>query len=1434
MLSAHPLRFERNSDSTSGGGFVARARNYDILIDKGRVAIQGDRASDRKSIVQMKLWGSDGNATMDTADPLPGTSSYLIGNDPSRWRIGVPSFGRVLVRNPWAGVTLAYYGTDGRLEYDIEIAPFARIEQIRFAFEGIEDLRIAPDGALELSTSSGLLRQHAPSAYQLSGATRIPVVASYYRTGHRKIGIRLGAHDPKSSVIVDPVLSYSTFLGPTSGPHDGTLVSSPGYRVAVDSLGSAYIFGNTSSPLFPGAGGSVSGTLHGSSDLYVAKLSPDGSTLLWATYLGGNGLDEFGGIAVDTAGRVYLCGTTSSTDFPTTVGGFLQSPSIPFYNQAFVTVLNSSGTGLVYSSYLGGGGERAYAIAVGPNSVAYLTGYTTSPDFPVTTGAYLRAASYQNAFLVKVDPALSGAASLTYSSLLSQNGSNVGYSVAVDAAGMAYVTGTAGTAFPTTANAYRQVIRGYGDIFALKLDPSQAGSAALLYSTLLGGSSSNQMPCCIAVDSGGKMYVGGFTASYDFPTTPGAYQNTMPGGEQSFVAKFDPTLSGSASLLYSTFVGPTHGWNSMVVDANGSAYVAGTTTGAFPTTADAFQRNFGGGSFDGYLGKLSPQGNFLIYGTYLGGSDEDDINGMALAPGNDVIVTGFTHSTNFPLVGPVVNTIPQGVYYMGFVTRIADRDAHCTYSISPPAQSLGAQSGTGSVIVTTGLGCGWSAASNSNWIGITAGAAGSGNGTVSFATVDNDSPGARTGTLTIAGQTFTVSQAGAVCDYAMSPGRAMFTREGGQGVVNVGTLAHCPSVPSYSDPWIIQAGAWIGIGGGSLPYAISPNPTASTRTGSIQVGNAALTVTQAASNCTYSLGTAGVLISSAGGPVSIDIHTTQPACPWLARTLDTDWVSLEPTFGNGTTTLSFNIAANPVPWSSRSATVQVMDQTFTINQLGRPLLSIGSQHSDAFAAGQNGATYTVTVSNAGGAGPTSGTVTATEIVPSGMTLVSMAGNGWTCPGTAANNCMRSDALNGGASYLPITVTVNVAANAASPQVNSVSVSGGGSATATATDSTTIIGPALRFVPLTPCRIADTRNVTGPFGGPNLAAGVSRDFNPTASACGIPANALAYSLNVTVVPLAALGFFSVWPAGQPQAVVSTLNSFDGRIKANAAIVPAGPNGALTMFATDPAHLIVDINGYFVPASGAQNLAFYPVTPCRIADTRNSTGTFGGPTLAGGVARAFPVPSSSCGIPAGAQAYALNMTVIPTGPLGFLATWPSGSPQPLVSTLNALTGAVTSNAAIVPAGVNGGISVYASDTTSLIIDINGYFAQPGTGSLDFYTTTPCRVLDTRNAAGPLGGPMMGPGQARSFTVPSSACGIPAGAKAYSLNATVVPPAPLSFLTLWGSGGMPLVSTLNSFDATVVANAALVPAGAGGEVTAYTTNLSHLLLDINGYFR
>jgi hypothetical protein len=369
---------------------------------------------------------------------------------------------------------------------------------------------------------------------------------------------------------------------------------------------------------------------------------------------------------------------------------------------------------------------------------------------------------------------------------------------------------------------------------------------------------------------------------------------------------------------------------------------------------------------------------------------------------------------------------------------------------------------------------------------------------------------------------------------------------------------------------------------------------------------------------------------------------------------------------------------------------------------------------------------------------------------------------------------------------------------------------------------------LSFVPVTPCRVVDTRNPIGPFGGPFISGGSSRGFAVPSSSCGIPANAQAYSINSTVVPKAGLGFLTMFPCAQSQPLVSTLNSIDGRVKAAASIVPAGVNGGVCAFATNDTDLVIDINGYFVPSATPNALAFYPVTPCRLVDTRGPTGALGGPSLIAGAARTFPVLSSTCNLPGTAQAYSLNYTSVPRlGGLGFLTTWPAGQSQPLVSTLNAPTGAVTANGAIVPAGTNGGVSVFVSNDSDLVIDVNGYFAPPGVGGLSFFTQSPCRVLDTRNSGGtPFNG-------TASVNVAAGGCGTPASAQSYVLNATVVPPAGLGFLTLWPQGAaQPLVSTLNAIDGAITSNMAIIPT-TNGSISAFAANPTHLILDISGYF-
>ena len=375
-------------------------------------------------------------------------------------------------------------------------------------------------------------------------------------------------------------------------------------------------------------------------------------------------------------------------------------------------------------------------------------------------------------------------------------------------------------------------------------------------------------------------------------------------------------------------------------------------------------------------------------------------------------------------------------------------------------------------------------------------------------------------------------------------------------------------------------------------------------------------------------------------------------------------------------------------------------------------------------------------------------------------------------------------------------------------------------------------PQLQLVPVLPCRLVDTRPQNG--GSGPILGGTFQSFPiPQEGNCNIPTTAAAYSLNVSVVPSGPLGYLTVWPTGESRPGVATLNSLDGRIKANAAIVPAGTNGAISVYATNTTNVILDINGYFAPASPPSTFAFYPLTPCRVADTRkaNFPSGLGAPYLPGQQERDFPIlNATSCNIPSSAIAYSLNFSVVPHGPLGYMTVWPTGLPRPLVSTLNDIPGQIIANAAIVVAGTTGDVSVYPSSDTDLVIDINGYFALPGTGGLSLYTLTPCRVIDTRKIGNgqPFSGNLTPP-----VDVTASPCGVPGAAQAYVLNATVVPTGALGYLTLWPDGEpKPLVSTLNALDGSITNNMAIVPS-TNGKVDAYASGITQLSLDISSYF-
>lgn len=451
------------------------------------------------------------------------------------------------------------------------------------------------------------------------------------------------------------------------------------------------------------------------------------------------------------------------------------------------------------------------------------------------------------------------------------------------------------------------------------------------------------------------------------------------------------------------------------------------------------------------------------------------------------------------------------------------------------------------------------------------------------------------------------------------------------------------------------------------------------------------------------------------------------------------------------------------------------------------------------------------------------TITA-SITPAGPTTGTV---GFTSNGVAISGCTAVTLSSGTAQCVTSSLAVGTDALVAT-------YSGDGNYAGSNGSVTQIVNPvpeALQFVTLTPCRVVDTRNADGTFGGPPIQGSTARSFPLAQSGnpCGIPSNAVAYSLNVTVITTTGhLGYLTIWPTGEGQPSVSTMNSPDGRTKANAAIIPAGTSsGSVSVFVTDTTNVLLDIDGYFAP-SGSQTLAFYPLTPCRVVDTRNANGPLGGPFLAGGAERDFPVLQSNCSLPNTAAAYSFNFTVLPKGPrVGYLTVWPAGSPRPQVSTLNDPTGTNVANAALVPAGTQGEIAAYVTDNTDLLIDVDGYFALPGTGGLSFYALTPCRVIDTRNGGGPsFSGEL-------TVNVVDSPCGPPASAEGYVFNATAIPDGSLSFLTLWpDSEPQPTVSTLNAKDGAITSNMALVP-NVNGKTDAWAQGSTQLILDISGYF-
>jgi hypothetical protein len=704
-----PLVFEANGGQTAPQvTFLSRGLGHTLfltpteavlVLSKREAPSKGTFESSSKAtqtVLRMTFLGANAKPRVTGQEELPGKANYFIGNDPAKWRTNVPTYAKVQNHDLYPGIDLIYYGNQRQLEYDFVVAPGADPQQIKLAFQGAEDVKIDGQGDLILQVNGGEVRLFKPNVYQNINGKKQIIAGRYILQPSQnderltnnvgpgiQIGFQVAAYDASRPLIIDPMLFYSSYLG---GNGDDEA-----FGIAVDIAGNAYVTGLTTSTNFPTTLGAFQTAFGGGPyDVFVTKLNPTGSGLFYSTYLGGGGDDRARGIAVDAADNAYVTGFTFSTNFPTTAGAF--QTAFPGGSAVFITKLNPTGSGLVYSTYLGGGGDdKAFGIAVDASGNAYVTGRTTG--LPTTLGSFdpIDTCSGSAPFVTKLNTTGSG---LVYSTFLCGNASTgQAVGIAVDVSGNAYVTGAASQTFPTTTGAFQTTLNG-NNAFVAKLNPTGSG---LVYSTFLGGSGTDNTHG-ITVDASGNAFVTGATNSTNFPITPGAFQTTLNGGSDAFVTKLNPT---GTALVYSTYIGGSQGedGDSIAVDPSGNAYVTGLTTSVdFPTTGGAFQMTYGGGGSDAFVTKLNPIGSGLVYSSFLGGVGSDAGRGIAVDafPNPYAYVTGLTDSTNFPTTPGAFQTIYGGGPDDAFVTKVIN--------IVLPLNSVGKVTGGGTINVTGGIG----------------------------------------------------------------------------------------------------------------------------------------------------------------------------------------------------------------------------------------------------------------------------------------------------------------------------------------------------------------------------------------------------------------------------------------------------------------------------------------------------------------------------------------------------------------------------------------------------------------------------------------------------------------------------------------------------------------------------------------------------------
>jgi hypothetical protein len=678
-----PMAFEVNEGQTDGQvKYISRGSGYNLFITPAEAVLVLRHTSPPqksikkfpicgflsnnaelkpnavlKDVVRMRVLGGNRLCRIEGMEKLSGKSNYFIGDDPSKWRSNVTHYGKVSLKDVYRDIDLVYYGgKKGKLEYDFVVKPGGDPKEIQLAYEGAKNAKIFGD-ELVLQTMQGKVVFNAPVVYQYKSGEKELLKGRYVLKEKNKVSFKVEGYDPSQPFVIDPQLDYSTYLGGS--------VYSQGTGIATDSAGNAYVVGITQDINFPTTTGAYQTSLPGATNAFVTKLNSAGTSLIYSTYLGGNNWDGGRAVAVDSGGDAYITGSTSSSNFPTSTGAYQTTNKGGANGNAFVTELNSAGTSLIYSTYLGGSGsDGGYSLSIDTNGFAYVTGSTSSSNFPTSTGAYLTSLVGSRAtFITKLNQT---ATNIVYSTYLGGGTNDDGSGIAVDSSGNAYVTGeTNSSSFPTTPGAYMGYLAGgISDGYVTKLN---SAGTSLIFSTCLGVNGGGSK---VAFDSSGVYIVGGTLGS--LTPTVGAFQTTASGGALGWDGFVQKLNSAGTSAIYSTYLGGNgddyvYG---LVLDSNGDVFVYGSTPSTnFPLTGGAYQTSLKG-SRTSFLTEVNPNGTGLVYSTYFGGSGGDQGLGMANDSNGNIYLTGQTSSTDFPTTsGAYQTSLSTGASSNAFVAK---------------------------------------------------------------------------------------------------------------------------------------------------------------------------------------------------------------------------------------------------------------------------------------------------------------------------------------------------------------------------------------------------------------------------------------------------------------------------------------------------------------------------------------------------------------------------------------------------------------------------------------------------------------------------------------------------------------------------------------------------------------------------------------------